>query len=291
MKKFTYTAIGRYPGDKLKGKERYKKLYHYTSFDTFVKIWLSKKLRYSLVTNVNDIQEAESLSASVPHPNLMAVIYAYHDIRKKYKQISFTMDFDSYMRGCMSPMMWGHYADKRKGVCIEIDYEKLSLPKDCYAAPIKYKMILNKSRFIDSGVLTIKQIHQFIKKHKSDIFFTKQKCWEGENEYRIISNQDEYLDISNAITAVYLTSCDSTECLLTEQLVGDSVPVKFLHYIGGVGNKALPMISDTRECRMQKESAKTNPNNIMVDWSKKAMDLYEQHKNDEDFILGLHILN
>ena len=288
MKKFTFTAIGRYPGDKLKGKERYKKLYHYTSFDTFVKIWLSKKLRYSPVTNVNDIQEAET-SASVPHPNLMAIIYAYHDVRKKYKQISFTMDFDSYIKGCMSPMMWGHYADKLKGVCIEIDYEKLNLPKYCYAAPIKYKIILNKSRFIDSGVLTIKQIHKFIKKHKSDIFFTKQKCWEGENEYRIISNQDEYLDISNAITAVYLTSCDSTECLLTEQLVGDNVPVRFLHYIEGVGNKALPMISDTNECRIQKESAKTNPENVMVDWSKKAMDFYEQHKTDEDFDLSMHI--
>ena len=289
MKKFTYTAIGRYPGDKLKGKERYKKLYHYTSFDTFVKIWLSKKLRYSPVTNVNDIQEAES-SASVPHPNLMAIIYAYHDIRKQYKQISFTMDFDSYMRGCMSPMMWGHYADKRKGVCIEIDYEKLSLPKHCYTAPIKYKMILNKSRFIDSGVMTIKQIHKFIKKHKSDIFFTKQKCWEGENEYRIISNQDEYLDISNAITAVYLTSYNSTECLLTEQLVGDCVPVKFLHYIGGVGNKALPMISDSRSFREEREASITNPQNIMVDWSKKAMDFYEQHKTDENFDLSMHLL-
>ena len=148
---------------------------------------------------------------------------------------------------------------------------------------------MNKSRFIDSGVLTIKQIHKFIKKHKSDIFFTKQKCWEGENEYRIISNQDEYLDISNAITAVYLTSCDSTECLLTEQLVGDNVPVRFLHYIEGVGNKALPMISDTNECRIQKESAKTNPKNVMVDWSKKAMDFYEQHKTDEDFDLSMHI--
>lgn len=290
MAKVTFTSRGVYPGHKLTGINRYKKLYHYTSFDSFVKIWLSKQLRYSLVTNVNDILEIDS-TASVPHPNQMAVIYAYHDIRQKYKQISFTMDFDSYMKGSMSPMMWGHYADKRKGVCIEIDYEKLNLPNHCYAAPVKYRTVLNKSRFIDPGVLTIKQIHKFIKKYKSDIFFTKQKCWSGENEYRVISAEDDYLDISNAITAVYLTSYNSTECLLTERLVGESVPVKFFHYIGGVGNKALPMITDTRSYREERDATITNPQNIMVDWSKKAMDLYEQHKADENFNLSLQFFN
>lgn len=290
MAKFTYTINGRFPGHKLKGVDRYKKLYHYTSFDTFVKIWLSKQLKYSPVTNVNDIQEAESF-ASVPHPNQMAVIYAYHDIRKQYKQISFTMDFDSYLKGCMSPMMWGLYADKRKGVCIEIDYDKLNLPSHCYASPVTYKTVLNKSQFIDSGIFTIKQIHKFIKKHKADIFFTKQICWKGENEYRIVSAHDDYLNIKDAITAVYLTSCNSIECILTEQLVGDSVPVRFLHYIGASNNRALPIISDTRSCRTQSEDAIANPGNIIANLSKKAMALYEQHKNDEDFILGLHAYN
>ena len=32
------------PGQPLKGANRYKKLYHFTSFNSFVKIWLSKKL-------------------------------------------------------------------------------------------------------------------------------------------------------------------------------------------------------------------------------------------------------
>lgn len=35
------------------------------------------------------------------------------------------MDYDSYTQGCMSPMMWGLYGDKGKGVCIEFDYIKL----------------------------------------------------------------------------------------------------------------------------------------------------------------------
>lgn len=41
------TIQGTYPGEKLKGSDRYKKLYHYISFDSFVKIWLNKNLRFA----------------------------------------------------------------------------------------------------------------------------------------------------------------------------------------------------------------------------------------------------
>lgn len=278
-----------YPGRKLKGRERYQKLYHYTSFDTFVKIWLSQQLRYSPVTNVNDIQEAES-SISAPSFNQMPIIYAYNEIRQSYKQISFTMDFDRSMKGCMSPMMWGHYGDKRKGVCIEIDYEKLNIPNTCFASPVKYKTILNKSTILDSDIYTIKQIHKYIKSHKKDIFFTKQKCWEGENEYRIVSNTDEYLDISGAISAVYLTSCDSNECIFVEKLVGDKIDVKYLHYVGSPNNKAVPILSDTRGHRDFKIKA-NSPTNGLFHPSIQAKELYEKHKDDENFVLGLNFFN
>lgn len=285
MKKIIYTASGTFPGHKLRGKERYQKLYHYTSFDTFVKIWLSKQLRYSLVSNVNDIQEAEtSISA---RPNQMAVLYAYKEIRLKYKQISFTMDFDSYMKGCMSPMMWGHYGGKRNGVCIELDYTKLNLPKTSFAAPVRYRQVLKKSQFIDSGICTIKQIKNFIKAHKTDIFFTKQKCWAGENEYRVVSAVDDYLYIGDAITAVYLTSYNSTECLLTERLVGDSIPVRFIQYIGSTTNMALPIISDTRRTRKQLDCAKANPENALNIITQNARSVYESHKEDENFDLTI----
>ena len=54
-----YNCFGIFPGEPLKGKERYKKLYHYTSFDSFVKIWLNKNLRFSSSEKVNSILEAK----------------------------------------------------------------------------------------------------------------------------------------------------------------------------------------------------------------------------------------
>jgi hypothetical protein len=53
----TYTSNGEFPGRKLKGEEKYRKLYHYTSFNTFVKIWCTKKLKFGTLTDVNDILE------------------------------------------------------------------------------------------------------------------------------------------------------------------------------------------------------------------------------------------
>ena len=119
-----YNCHGIFPGKPLKGKERYKKLYHYTSFDSFVKIWLNKNLRFSSSENVNDILEAKK-EYSAPAIAQMPLMIALQEAKASYKQISLTMDFDSYLWGCMSSMMWGYYADKRKGVCIELDYDKL----------------------------------------------------------------------------------------------------------------------------------------------------------------------
>ena len=275
-----YTCMGKFPGDKLSQTEKEKRLYHYTTFDTFVKIWLSKRLKFSGVTNVNDIQEAESISTAANNWNQIAVVYAYNQIRKEYKQISFTMDFDSYMQGSMSPMLWGHYGDKRRGVCIEFDKSKLNIPKSCFAHQIAYKKYLNKNRLIDNSVSTIKQIHSYIKRNKKDIFFTKQLCWKGENEYRIISRDNEYLDIGDAITAVYLTSYNSPECLLVEQLVGGAIPVKYLHYIPSAKKGlAIPVLSETKKTREQMEGI---PTKNSYDWLNIAKEKFDSCRKDEN---------
>ena len=66
------TLNGEFPGKRLKGAKRYEKLYHYTSFESFVKIWLNKTLRFSPVTGVNDIQE-KIIEASVNNLNQVEI--------------------------------------------------------------------------------------------------------------------------------------------------------------------------------------------------------------------------
>ena len=237
-----------FPGIKLKGEERYKKLYHYTSFDSFVKIWLNQTLLFSSVTNVNDLQEA-CVSSSCIDPKQTNLAILLYKTRLAYKQISFTMDYDSYLKGCMSPMMWGLYADKRKGVCIELDYDKLCFDDSVLKGVVKYRRILKMHHNISPRIKTEKGLQSLIKKRLNEVFFTKQSSWRGENEFRVLSKNQEYLNIEGAISAVYLTYCNSKECLLVEKLVNGQVPVRVFHYDRALNNMAIPVIHDTQEFR------------------------------------------
>ena len=98
------------------------------------------------------------------------------------------------------------------------------------------------------------------------------------------------MDISGAISAVYLTSCDSNECIFVEKLVGDKVDVKYLHYVGSPSNKAVPILSDTRGHRDFKIKA-NSPTNGLFHPSIQAKELYEKHKDDENFVLRLNFFN
>ena len=276
----TITKHGVFPGEKLKGAERYKRLYHFTSFETFVKIWLTKKLRFSPTKNVNDILEART-SVALHNPQQQPLMYAFFDCKAKFKQISLTMDYDSYMYGCMAPMMWGYYADKRKGVCIQLDFEKLNLSAPLLYGPVKYVNYLKIIVYLDPIIKSIADLMKFIRKNKQTLFFTKDKSWAGENEFRILSDTADYLDIADAISCIYLTEYDSTECLLVEKLVNDVVPIKCIRYNERRGNFAIPVLVDTKKIRKQFEDAKNNPDNVLNHMSSQAKEHYLSLKNDE----------
>lgn len=277
MKKRVYhTVNGEYPGHRLTFAEKSAHLYHYTSFDSFVKIWLSQRLLFSPLSKMNDVQE-KSVRCASSRPNSIPILMAYDEIRRKYKQISFTMDYDSYFKGCMSTIMWGHYADKCNGVCIEFDASKLSFPDGSLYGPIHYKKALEHNTPIPSSVKAIEDIDKYIRRNSKRILFTKQSGWREENEFRVVSADADYLDITGSIIAVYLTSFKSTECLLTEKLVHGTIPVKFLHYIGAVDNLSLPVLTDTQKIRKQLEDVFRAEDEIEAEARQKeqlAMDIW-----------------
>ena len=243
MKLEYFSINGTFPGKKLNGAERYKKLYHYTSFDSFVKIWLSKRLRFSPVSSVNDIQE-KVIEASFIYPEQLELAKSFIAIRKSYKQVSFTMDYDSYLKGCMSPMMWGLYADKTKGVCIELDYNKILFPHNCLKGIVRYKALLNRYQGISPDIKTESELNRFIIKHQKELFFIKNKCWAGENEYRVLSKDEDYLNIEKAISAVYLATENSPELEFVRKMVNGVIPIMVFTHAFALDNSAIPIIKE-----------------------------------------------
>lgn len=164
----TWTCNGKFPGSPLTDIEKRKHLYHFTSFETLVKIWLSKELLFADVRNVNDIIE-QTIEFKFSNLQKLPLVGAIEDSRYAYKQISLTMDYDSYLKGCMSSMMWGYYADKTSGVCIELDFDKLSLSDECLHNPISYVEKVSTSVDVPPDLSTITDV-------ELDWFFLLTNC-------------------------------------------------------------------------------------------------------------------
>ncbi len=196
------------------------KLYHYTTFNTFIKIWHTKTLLFQPFYNVNDHLE-RSKFIKIPDFSRQSSdkLQELYDQLTKYRQISLVLDYSIRMKGFMSSMMWGHYGDKGYGVCIELDSDKLDLSnktikKDAisYRDDIKAPMLQKED-----------DIANFIDTHTDYLFFQKTKEWSGENEYRLISNIQQKLDISSAISAVYMFEYSRPETQTVLKLVGEDI--------------------------------------------------------------------
>lgn len=284
MKRIT-TTHGHYPGTRLIGRDRFKRLYHFTSFESFVKIWLSGKLLFGNVQRVNDLQEV-NFPVSAKNPQQWAVMQKFIELRLKYKQISLTMDFDTYIWGCMSTQMWAYYADKGQGVCIQLDYNKLPFSPTSFYAPVKYRECTNGID-LDPKISTIKDIKRFIKRQKSKIFFTKQFTWKGENEYRIVSDTDEFLDITDAISCIYVTNTESVNFEMLIKLINNKVPIRRLKFLDRNG-LSIPVLTDAINERKEHDKYKNDINQIFL--CQQIHDKIEECKGDENKSLLMPVI-
>lgn len=72
-------------------------------------------------------------------------------------------------------LMWSHYADSHKGICIGFDVEKI------------FNVVLGSlGEVIYSKDLPIKHLNSDVTEFMQNLLLTKSKVWEYENEYRLI---------------------------------------------------------------------------------------------------------
>ena len=226
------------------------KLYHYTTFANFCSIWIQQMLRFSEWTNCNDVYERDKVynltQQSREHNGIKFSVEVFRQFKKnvfeeveRYKQVSFCLDYKD-MKGYASPMMWGHYARdyQRSGVCIEIDSLKIksSSPNaKIYKGKVSYKINLTATEIGGVNQEKADAAQTFVVKNKKQLFFQKHPHWKPENEYRYLSKNCDYLDISDAITMVYVLNGDEVTLESVKRIVMDTHKVSFLQ----VGGKSL----------------------------------------------------
>ncbi len=246
------------------------KLYHYTSVKNFKKIWESKSLKFSDSKKTNDIFEKRKMiqvySVTFPkeyEPNSKGFPFIKHffDILFGYRQISLCMDYGQDLKGYASPMMWGQYANSSKGVCIELDSDKLDLDNShIWSDKVDYLEQVREIVFDNCVFQNDNDINRFIEERISDIFFKKHYHWKNENEYRIISNKEEFLSIKDAITAIYVPKDTGYAFRVVDKMIeGSNVKFRYLVPTISKGGRKLSCmdVETARRCQRQFEEKKT----------------------------------
>ena len=197
--------------------EKTEKLYHFTSFDTALKIIESNHLRYGKLNNMNDIHENDKIVFvdANNHPTdkfPSDVLDELYDEIYKYRQISLTADDNEGDKdGFDLHQMWGLYADKGEGVCLIFD--KKELEKGFGSATLHDRVSYDKT--VDSYYISLSntadKVSVEIREHANEIFFHKRREWEHEQEYRLLrrcplATREEYLFLGHALKFVILSS-------------------------------------------------------------------------------------
>ncbi|MES2454006.1 MAG: DUF2971 domain-containing protein [Bacteroidota bacterium] len=203
-------------------------LYHYTSLDTFLKyIMPSKTLRTNSLAQMNDPRESHEWafgSINLPLEELFPGYYSEKThidcqfkfgqmVKDRFQVICFS---GANKKGWDNEMMWAHYGDRHKGVCLEFDEGKL-LAAVNYASPdikyqvrnVNYEQKRKKKPWInwDRKISHEENFTNFLEVLSDDTVFSKSHFWELEDEKRIIFfNERDYLFIpfDSALTAVHI---------------------------------------------------------------------------------------
>ncbi|MBO4611567.1 MAG: DUF2971 domain-containing protein [Bacteroidaceae bacterium] len=220
-------------------------LFHYTRFESALKIISTKKLLFGDFSKMNDISESSR--------------EVYNELAeeelKKYKSLSFTFDTKG-KRAFEIDSLWGYYGEKGNGACLVFEKNKIFKEFNHFDDFHKRGKIQYLRNFTNALFLSAKTRGEAVKEIETkykDIFFTKSLDWTKENEYRLLTKNETltlpFLNIEDALVAVILCLPlqnkvkDSYEYNLLKKLTG--VPI--LHYHTSLGNKTLTDIASDEE--------------------------------------------
>lgn len=187
------------------------KLFHYTKFESALKIINSKTLLFHELKNMNDIHES--------YRRIMFDLDVdYEEVEKalsEYRQLCLVQDKNP-RRGFDIPAMWAHYAEKGDGVCLVFDKEKLlsNLPSNVVCGCVKYVHEYDSDIVVEEkwkGNLSL-----FFRDKKDDLFFKKSSDWSYEQEFRLIGRNQKDFSFDDSLMAIIMCNVkgyDKGDCV------------------------------------------------------------------------------
>lgn len=187
-------------------------LFHYTKYESFMKILEDLTLLPSSFGNLNDLNEGNVNNMNM-NENFMVMYEAEKYINDQCHLLCFSQNYDIQgigQEGTNHPAMWGHYAENSNGVCIVIDKEAFVQKNSGILSSHFYRfedVEYNLFNTPNDDVINYKAktAQEFIKNNWKPLFFLKHKDWENEDEHRLfIMDYDGKLSIDGCIKYIVL---------------------------------------------------------------------------------------
>lgn len=161
------------------------RVYHFLTEKYGLKVLRERRLKISRLSELND--PFEFLGADLSNPELRKALQ-----RTKAK-LSETRGLLCFSKGWHNPVLWGHYADKHRGVSLGFDMPKIPPRKVSYVTSrLSWPPVVNEAFF-------------------ERLLFTKFSHWSYEDEYRA------YLSLDTAIDGIYYA--DFSDALILKQVI------------------------------------------------------------------------
>ena len=181
-----------------------KRFFKYMSFNTYIEMLKSRKIRLNSIMSMNDSSETFYLGdflckaydderRKVLHPDS----HYFQDGGLRKKKV---VEYKNNLIGCFSEkeddaLMWRLYGDGGKGVCLEFQIENKSLKPVLYLDEKNQKA---KQLTEVAGRLKKDGITLYFKDLSKYHFYTKSRYFRDEGEWRILKEtNDEELKVAN----------------------------------------------------------------------------------------------
>lgn len=170
------------------------RVYHFLPEEYALSDLSQRRLKIATFDDLND--PFELLSIALPNKKLRPLFRRYQ------KQIAREFGMLCFSQTCKHPLLWSHYADKHKGVCLGFDVPASRLAEVSYTA----------ERLVED-------VESLLAENKRDavrkkLLETKYKGWEYEDELRYILSLEGRKPESRNYFADF-----SSECLALRQVI------------------------------------------------------------------------
>lgn len=217
------------------------KLYRYSPADYFnIRNFESGKLRLTNNGVLNDVYEGIPFDDCKEITPLMA------------SGLSELAYIKSFTEDPYNTLMWSHYADNQRGICIEYDLQLMPYddPLWEHLFPVVYSSERRIKMDITEMAKELKQLQRNIEDYSErddrgylddckSLFISKGKAWSYEKEWRIVYTKAEIYDINDKELNQYIISLEFSTAIYLGFRIDPTVKENILEIVSRINRKRI----------------------------------------------------